>query len=181
MALKALQLFTGVCLLMRYLVIGYCIKSGFICILFFIRKRVFYPMNQRKLAFLCVALTSLTAGCAVFEFIAQPFARQSLPVSSSVSTPQVFICVERTIYQLSKQRDTWSTKVTRREEALGILETGDYSDHNIMGFRLRATHTPAQGQLLLELKGGGPYYVDLGVDAGLQSLTAGVQGCLQQS
>jgi hypothetical protein len=165
---------------MRYLVIGYCIKGGFICILFFICKRVFYSMNQRKLVFLCVVLTSLASGCTVFEFVAQPFARQSLSVSSSISTPQVFTCVERSIYQLSTQRGTWNTKVTRRDEALGILETGNYSDPNIIDFRLRATHRPAQGQLLLELKGGGPYYVDLGVDAGVQSLKAGVQDCLHQ-
>ena len=92
---------------------------------------------------------------------------------------QIFSCLEKTILELNESRRVWITKVTKDDEMSGTFETGNFSDPNVVGFRLRATRIKEKNLLKLELKGAGPYYSDLGVSQGMQSLKYKLRECLE--
>ncbi len=125
-----------------------------------------------------VAVAIGLSGCSLFEALGGMPHASAVVDAGGRPTPQVFGCVEQTIVALNQQRALWTTTVTRRDEVAGVIETGNFAEPNVAGFRVRATHAPGTGRVELELKGAGPYYVDLGVAEGIGQLKAGVARCM---
>jgi hypothetical protein len=124
------------------------------------------------------AVALCLSGCSLFEALGGMPHASAVVDAGRLPTPRVFGCVEQAIAALNQQRALWTTTVTRRDEAAGVMETGHFAEPEITGFRVRATHAPGAGRVELELKGAGPYYVDLGVAEGIGQLKAGVARCL---
>lgn len=132
-------------------------------------------MQKVVAVFLCMLLSS----CAVFEGMGLlPSRSTEVPVSRGKSTSSVFSCVESTVVALSKRSGIWATSVTRRDEALGVIEIGNFDETNIIGFRVRAVYSTSDQRVRLNLKGAGPFYADPGIDAAMQGLDIGVRQCV---
>ena len=141
------------------------------------------PQVQIKMraTFAAAALLSTSlCGCALFEALGGiPYATSEIAVRSEPSTTKVFECVASSVQQLNLLRGTWDTKVSRFDVELGIIETGDYSESNRIGFRVRAVHVRGPHKVQLFLKAAGPYYSDLGASQGMQQLRASVGACVE--
>ncbi|HEY8097958.1 MAG TPA: hypothetical protein VIE65_18015 [Methylobacter sp.] len=132
-------------------------------------------VSTRAISWIAATILSLS-GCAVFEALGgMPRKSDELAVRQNTSTSHVFACVEQAISSLNTN---WDRRITKRDEPAGVIETGNYSKSNIAGFRVRATHVRSENILEIELKGAGPYYVDIGVDEGMQNLKAELKECL---
>jgi hypothetical protein len=81
--------------------------------------------------------------------------------------------------RLHRQDDQWVRRVTRKDIGAGVLETGDFQDDNEMGFRISARHNAASGEVVLSIKGAGPYFMDLGVESAAQQFAQGLLQCLE--
>jgi len=62
---------------------------------------------------------------------------------------------------------------------MGVIETGEFSEANLAGFRVRGTYVLRENRMTLLLRGAGPYYIDLGVERAGQDLMAGIESCLK--
>ena len=126
-----------------------------------------------------ISVCASVCGCSVFESLGgMPSASATISTDTKVSTQKALGCVESTIMKLSQTRGAWMTNVTSKDEAMGVLETGNFGGENLANFRVRAVHIREQNLITLKLKGAGPYYVDLGVTQGMEELKSGVQACL---
>lgn len=134
-------------------------------------------MNNKVLVL--VIFMQYLSGCAVYEALGGlPREYAELSISASIPTKHVFRCVKETIKQLKTVDRWWDTKASRENLSSGILEMGDFKRRNTAGFRLRAKHDIKRGALVFDLKGSGPYYMDLGVTKALETLTTGVNKCI---
>lgn len=123
-----------------------------------------------------VLLTTGLSGCGVYEALGgMPRERGELPVGIA-SNSQVFDCAHHTVLTLKEGESSWISRVTRRDDKAGIWETGDFDESNRGGFRLRLRTKP--GRLRIDLKGGGAYYHDLGVERGLREFRQQMEQCL---
>ncbi|HAI47500.1 hypothetical protein D3C87_775560 [compost metagenome] len=109
---------------------------------------------------------------------AVPEAAATLQVPPQTPTPKVFACARQRLTQLGQDEALWDHKVTREDLQHGVLETGDFPEDNISGFRLHLQHDPAKGSVSLRLRGAGAYFVDQGVEAGLKEFESGFATCL---
>jgi len=120
-----------------------------------------------------------SGGCAMSNSAhAVPEAAATLQVPVETPTPKVFACARQRLAELGRDEALWDHAVTREDVQHGVLETGDFPEDNISGFRLHLQHDPAKGAVALRLRGAGAYFVDQGVDAGLKEFQAGFSACL---
>lgn len=137
---------------------------------------------MRVIALLVVATSVVFAlgGCRMSESSPTiPEASAQLQLPPSTSTAQVFDCARRRLTQLGEAEALWDHPVTREDAAQGVLETGDFPEINVTGFRLQLRHEEASGRVDLRLRGAGAYFVDQGVDAGLQEFREGFEQCVE--
>jgi len=121
----------------------------------------------------------MTGSCAMNEATMQaPRQRARITVAPGTTTAQVFACAERELRTLATEDEMWLAEVTRRDASAAILESGDYADENVSGFRVRLQHRVDANTIELELKGAGAYFVDLGVDAATQTFRQRFERCL---
>ncbi|HYQ25501.1 hypothetical protein [Stenotrophomonas sp.] len=109
---------------------------------------------------------------------AVPESAATLHVAPQTPTQKVFECARQRLAQLGEDDALWDHKVTREDVPHGVLETGDFPEDNISGFRLHLQHDPASGSVALRLRGAGAYFVDQGVEAGLKTFEEGFSRCL---
>ncbi len=109
-----------------------------------------------------------------------PKADTVLEVATNLGTEAVFVCAERQPHTLAKDNNLWIADVTRRDTATATLETGHYEDNNVTGFRIRLHHRAAAGEVDVELKGAGAYFIDLGVDTAIADFRRDLSRCLEQ-
>jgi hypothetical protein len=132
-------------------------------------------VSTRAISWVAATILSLS-GCTVFEALGgMPYKSDEIAVKQNTPTSHVFACVEQAISRLSSN---WDRNITKRDELAGVIETGNYSKSNIAGFRVRATHVRSENILEIELKGAGPYYVDIGVVEGMKNFKAELTECL---
>lgn len=130
------------------------------------------------LAALLLPLAPALTSCAVFEALGgMPYAEKTVPLPPAVSGTTALDCVASSVQSLRERNGFWMA-VSRRDDGQGVLETGQYPASNLSGFRLRARVDEPRRQLRLQLKAGGPYYVDLGAKPGVTALAAAVDTCL---
>ncbi|WP_230150531.1 hypothetical protein [Pseudomonas brassicacearum] len=114
------------------------------------------------------------SGCSLLE----PHSRTSWETDSRVSTQEVMSCAQKTIQALSVKNLKWETTVTRLDIRGGTFETGDYPNPNATGLRARVTFQPEAHQLTVDIKGSGPYYMDLGAKKGATHFRRSMENCL---
>lgn len=129
------------------------------------------PARVWRAWLLAAAITPVAAACA--------WPRAGLSVAApGVDTARVFACAEDSARAQAAIDDRWRPAVTRRDLAAGTLETGDYPDHNRVGFRVQVRHRAARGRVDIRMKGAGAYATDLGVEAALQRFGDDLSRCL---
>jgi hypothetical protein len=138
-----------------------------------------HGMQQTLVRGICAAMILMTGSCAMKEANTQaPRQQARISVAPGTTTAQVFACAERELRTLANEDEIWLDEVTRRDEATAVLESGDYADENVSGFRVRVQHSAETNTIELELKGAGAYFVDLGVDAATQTFRERLERCL---
>ncbi|UKE49953.1 hypothetical protein KCU57_14650 [Xanthomonas translucens] len=99
----------------------------------------------------------------------------AIPVD--LPTQRLFDSAETSIAQLSETSSSWP-KVTRKDAANGMLESGNFEDANRSGFRIRIERAQRAGQARIALKGVGAYCADLGVAQAMQDLKTALGSCI---
>lgn len=107
-----------------------------------------------------------------------PKQQARIAVAPGTTTEQVFACAERELRTLAAEDESWLGEVTRRDLAQAVLESGDYNNEDITGFRVRLQHHAGNNSVELETKGAGAYFVDLGVEAAAQTFRQRLEHCL---
>ncbi|AKS09746.1 hypothetical protein AA957_27720 [Pseudomonas trivialis] len=123
-------------------------------------------------AFFALVLT----GCSLME----PHAQASWEVDSDVSSREVISCAQETVQALSSKNPRWAKTITRLDFNGSVLETADYSETNITGLRARVVFAAQKHRVALDIKASGPYYKDLGAQAGVVNFRDGMQACLSK-
>lgn len=128
-----------------------------------------------------VQITSLlivAGGCSVSAAArTPPIASDVLIVPADLPTQRLFDCAETSIAQLSETSSSWP-KVTRKDAAKGVLESGNFEEANRSGFRMRIERVQGAGQARIALKGAGAYFADLGVAQAMQDLKVTLGSCI---
>ncbi|WP_369914385.1 hypothetical protein AB8810_16895 [Xanthomonas sp. NCPPB 3005] len=106
-----------------------------------------------------------------------PMASDVLVVPADLPTQRLFDCAETSIARLSETSSSWP-KVTRKDDARGVLESGNFEDANRSGFRMRIERAQGAGQARIALKGAGAYFADLGVAQAMQDLKTALGRCI---
>ncbi len=106
-----------------------------------------------------------------------PIASDVLVVPADLPTQRLFDCAETSITQLSETSSSWP-KVTRKDDAKGVLESGNFEEENRSGFRMRIERPQGAGQARITLKGAGAYFVDLGVEQAMKDLKTSLDSCV---
>ncbi|MBI3346237.1 MAG: hypothetical protein HY020_03380 [Burkholderiales bacterium] len=135
-------------------------------------------MRRSVATSLALLLSINLSACAVYEALGgMPYAEDDIAFASKPDAARVIDCVRTSVVTLGKD-SWWATNVTKLEPARGLLETGHYPESNLAGVRLRAVYDPQQAVLRLQIKAGGPYYVDLGAQKHLDQLRTSVSRCI---
>lgn len=117
-------------------------------------------------------------GCAMNDSqMKAPSFAGSLPVPPGTGTEAVFSCGEASLRVLHDRNELWNTRVTLRDVGGRRMETGDFSDDNVGGFRVSVQYSPESNVVRMELKGAGPYFMDLGVEKAYAELDAQMRRC----
>lgn len=136
-------------------------------------------MKNLLLVGVCLVIPSL-GGCSVSEATVHvPTAEAMLPVAPGTSVSKVFDCAQRELMQLRGKDDLWNHEVTLLNAEAGTLETGEFGNDNVTGFRLRLSYLPGTDAVEIVLKGAGAYFVDLGVDEAMSEFKQGFGSCLE--
>ena len=142
-------------------------------------------MPSFRLSALLLAATlagALLAGCHANPLaMSAPSRSTMLAVPKGADSQTVIACAERSIQALARGNSHWIGQPTVKDIPGGRFETGDFDEENIIGFRVRLvvkTGEPA-ASAALTIKGAGPYFSDLGVDAAMKSLVDETRKCLQ--
>ncbi|WIH05888.1 hypothetical protein KHF85_05340 [Xanthomonas translucens pv. graminis] len=106
-----------------------------------------------------------------------PMASDVLALPADQPTQRLFDCAETSIAHLSETSSSWP-KVTRKDAANGVLESGNFEDANRSGFRIRIERAQGVGQAKIALKGAGAYFADLGVAQAMQDLKTALGSCI---
>jgi hypothetical protein len=143
-----------------------------------VQLAVFFHRRAAPLALLAVALT----GCAAAPALAQePLASREFQVAPGTAANQVLACAEKTVMSLSKTQNNWDNRITLKDAVNGRFETGNFPEKNVMGFRVSLRFAPKASMAQVQLKGAGPYFVDLGVDGAIESFVQQTTACLASS
>lgn len=109
-----------------------------------------------------------------------PTRSDSLQLPAGTRTTTLFGCAEKSIEGFRKSSRFWPA-VSLNDPVRHIFQSGDYDAANAGGFRVRMTHSESEHLAHIEIKGAGPYYMDLGVDQAMTDLKASLQKCLAES
>jgi hypothetical protein len=107
-----------------------------------------------------------------------PTAEGSVPVPAGIDRVAVLSCAETAVRTLHDRNELWNIRVTRRDPGRGVLETGDFDDDNIGGFRISVQHASEADAVRIRLKAAGPYFMDLGAEKAFADLDAQIRRCL---
>jgi len=136
--------------------------------------KVRVPLSIASVAFLFVL-----TGCVMSNTpMKAPASSGSLPVPAGIGVEMVLSCVETSVHALHEKNELWNTRITRRDAGRGIIETGDFDDDNIGGFRVSVQHALESNDVRMRLKGAGPYFMDLGVEKAFAEFDAQMRQCL---
>lgn len=108
---------------------------------------------------------------------AVPEAHARLQLPPGTATARVFDCARRHLAELGRQEELWDHAITRDEPARGLLETGDFPEDNVSGFRVQMRYDEAKGSADVRVRGAGAYFVDQGVDLALKEFGDGLTAC----
>jgi len=125
----------------------------------------------------CLLSIMTLSGC-VFFF--EPHASSRWEVPAGTSAEEVFICARKTVQSLSSGNGRWPADVTRLDTKEGVLDIGDYLHTDSAGFKVLVTYAAEDHEVQVNLRGGGPYNLDLGVDAGMARIRRGMEVCLSR-
>jgi hypothetical protein len=125
-----------------------------------------------------VVLLSLTGCVMSSKPMKAPAAEGSVPVPAGIDTEMVLACAETSVRTLHDRNELWNIRVTRRDAGRGELQTGDFDDDNIGGFRISVQHGPETDAVRIRLKAAGPYFMDLGAEKAFADLDAQMRQCL---
>ncbi len=109
-----------------------------------------------------------------------PAASDTIAVPAGTSVEVVFTCVEDSARSLHQGQSLWNDRVTRRDERVGIIETGAFENDNVVGFRVRARFAADAEAILVTIKGAGPYFMDLGVEKAFAEFDTRMRVCLSK-
>jgi hypothetical protein len=125
-------------------------------------------------ASLCLSAL-LLGGCSI-----APTSRASLQITAGTPVEQVFGCAEQQLKQLQGNRNKtyWVQSITKRDAANGLLETGNFPDDNLIGFRINLHYQSESGSIDLRLKGVGPNFNDLDINWATNRFKDNFQKCL---
>lgn len=101
-----------------------------------------------------------------------------MPISAGIDAELVLACAETSVRTLHDKNELWNIRVTRRDSGRGVLETGDFDDDNIGGFRISVQYGPEANAVRIRLKAAGPYFMDLGAEKAYAELDAQMRQCL---
>ncbi len=128
---------------------------------------------------LCVPFLFSLTGCVMSNTpMKAPAAAGSLPVAAGTGHDAVLSCAETSVRALHDRNELWNIRVTKRDVGRGVLETGDFDDDNVGGFRVSVQYSPESNDVRIRLKGAGPYFMDLGVETAFADLDAQMRQCL---
>ncbi len=135
--------------------------------------------NRVPVSTVClVVLLSLT-GCVMSnQPMKAPTTEGSVPVPAGIDGVAVLSCAEISVRTLHDRNELWNIRVTRRDPGRGVLETGDFDDDNIGGFRISVQYAPEADAVRIRLKAAGPYFMDLGAEKAFADLDAQMRQCL---
>lgn len=120
---------------------------------------------------LCWLGVALLVGCV-------PTGSRQLALPPELSRAQLFDCTEQALTGLRAGRTAWEP-VSLRDDVAGVLESGHYGQHNRIGLRIRLQHHRGSDRAQLWVRGAGPYFTDLGVEAAAGQLQNALQQCLR--
>ncbi|MGX0954829.1 phospholipase C [Pseudomonas viridiflava] len=129
-------------------------------------------------AFTVMGLLLSLGGCNVFLITGNtPTASDHLVVPSDMSNQRFFDCAESSISKLSETNSSWQ-EVTLKDSANGVLESGNFDEKNIAGFRARIERAQGTSEAQIVIKGGGAYFIDLGVAQAIKDLRTTLASCV---
>lgn len=120
---------------------------------------------------LCLLCVAVLTACV-------PTSTRQLSLPRGLPTTQLFACTEQAITHLRAGNQTWQP-VSFRDDAAGVLESGDYQLRNRGGLRIRLQHRSGSDRAQLWLRGAGAYFTDLGVDTAADEISAAIEGCVR--
>ncbi len=82
---------------------------------------------------------------------------------------------------LSRTQNNWDDRITLKDPSGGRLETGHFPEKNVIGFRVSVQYAANATTARVQVKGAGPYFVDLGVDAAMAAFVKQTSACLSSS
>lgn len=124
-------------------------------------------------------LLMLAMGCSMSEAVGQiPEATAELRVPAGVPTSRIFECARSRLSQLRAEEALWDHAVSAEDVGRGLLETGNFPDDNVSGFRVQLRHDVEAGLVSVRLRGAGAYFVDQGVDDALGEFREGFEPCV---
>lgn len=122
---------------------------------------------------LALMLTAaLAGGCA-------PQASDSFTIAGGVTNAHLFACAESALATLQRMDAHWTTRITLRDTRRGRLETGDFPESNVMGYRIRVVREGGAPRAVLQVRAAGPYFTDLGADDAMRALKKSLTACLE--
>lgn len=127
-------------------------------------------------------LAAILLGCTMNSLPDKaPSASKTIVASTSIDADRVLSCSEQAVSELADKDDRWDSRITHRDLATGVLETGNFQEENESGFRVRVALGPQRNVVNVDLKGAGAYFVDLGVDEAIAEFSTMLEQCLSTS
>lgn len=140
------------------------------------------PVFLRGHAAALALLAASLVGCGATPVLAkEPLASRELQVPPGTAASRLMVCAEKTVLALSKTQNNWDDRITLKDEASGRFETGNFPEKNVMGFRVSLRYVNKAPLAQVQLKGAGPYFVDLGVDGAIDTFVQQIAACLASS
>lgn len=87
------------------------------------------------------------------------------------------MCTEHSIKALSSSKLNWIKRITKIDEEIGIIKTGDFDKENKIGFRVRVAIR--NKEINIAVKGYGLYFNDLGVSQAINDFRVHLNECLR--
>lgn len=129
---------------------------------------------------MCGALLALTACSVVGSLQNAPSVSAVLSAPQGIGSAAVLGCAASVVEALERKDDRWDTRITRNDVSAGVLETGDFPEENVSGFRLRVAFSEKRGRIDVAIKSAGAYFVDLGGEEALAAFRPEFASCLQK-
>ncbi|WP_095094044.1 hypothetical protein [Pseudomonas sp. Irchel 3A5] len=129
-------------------------------------------------AFTVIGLFLSLGGCNLFLITGNtPTASDHMVIPSDMSNQRFFDCAELSISKLSETNSSWQ-EVTLKNVTNGVLESGNFDDKIITGFRTRIERAQGSSEAQIVIKGGGPYFIDLGVARAIKDFRTLLASCV---